>query len=89
GAPRPALCVLWQWIGLGIGFFLARQLIRFPLETRAVLAVMVAMAVASAVYGYYQVAVEIPQTRRYYEDELQPSGRVPKSIDQAQREARL
>ncbi len=27
-APRPALNMLWEWIGLGVAFFLTRQLVR-------------------------------------------------------------
>ena len=29
GSPRPAINMLWEWIGMGLCFFLARQLIGF------------------------------------------------------------
>ncbi|MBU4271152.1 MAG: hypothetical protein KKA28_04735, partial [Planctomycetes bacterium] len=51
GSPRPAINVLWEWIGLGLCFLLARQLIDTQREARAVAAVMIALAVALAGYG--------------------------------------
>ena len=32
GSPRPAVNVLWEWLGMGLSFFLARQLIATPRE---------------------------------------------------------
>jgi hypothetical protein len=66
GTPRPAVNMLWEWIGLGLCFFLARQFIVTPRERRAVAAVMVALAVAVSGYGLYQVCYEMPQTRAIY-----------------------
>jgi O-antigen ligase len=66
GSPRPALNMLWEWIGFGLAFFMARQLMAGPKETRAVLAVMVALAVALAGYGLYQYFREMPATRAEY-----------------------
>jgi hypothetical protein len=59
--------MLWEWIGLGLVYFLARQLIVTRLETRAVVAVMIALAVVLAAYGFYQVGVELPAERAAYE----------------------
>ena len=67
GTPRPAVNMLWEWVGMGLCFFLARQLIVTPREGRAVAAVMVALAVAVSGYGLYQCAYELPQTRAMYE----------------------
>jgi O-antigen ligase len=67
GTPRPAVNMLWQWIGLGLGFFLIRQFVVTPRERRAIVAVMIAVAVALAVYGLYQRWYEMPQTRAVYE----------------------
>jgi hypothetical protein len=58
--------MLWEWIGLGICFFLARQLLTTPREVRAIVAVMVALAVGIACYGVYQWRWEIPQTLAIY-----------------------
>jgi len=67
GSPRPAVNMLWQWIGLGIGYFLARQFLVTKRETRAAVAVMIALVVGIAAYGLYQYAWEMPQTRAAYE----------------------
>ena len=61
GTPRPAINMLWEWVGMGLCFFLARQFIATAREARAVAAVMVALAVALSGYGLYQCAYELPQ----------------------------
>ncbi len=66
GSPRPALNMLWEWIGLGIVFFLARQLIHDAREVRAVVAAMIALMAAISVYGIYQYAIELPTMQRQY-----------------------
>jgi len=66
-SPRPAVNMLWEWIGLGLSFFLARQLIVGQREARAVVAVMIALAVALSGYGLYQCFHELPATRAMYE----------------------
>ncbi len=66
-SPRPALNMLWEWLGLGIAFFLARQAFSSGLQRRTVGAVMVALAVAVSIYGIYQYSVELPATRDFYE----------------------
>ena len=67
GSPRPAWNMLWEWVGLGTLFFLARQLIQDALEARAVVAAMIALMAAISVYGIYQSAIELPATQRQYE----------------------
>ncbi|HLA83535.1 MAG TPA: hypothetical protein VJL29_01970, partial [Thermoguttaceae bacterium] len=64
GNARAALNVLWAWVGMGVGFFLLRQLVRTAREARAIVAVMIALGVALAGYGLYQYAVEIPEMQR-------------------------
>ena len=54
GSPRPAVNMLWEWTGLGLGFFLTRQLLGGPRQTRAMVAAMIALAVALSGYGLYQ-----------------------------------
>ena len=66
GSPRPAVNMLWEWVGFGLAFFMARQLMAGPQETRAVMAVMVALAVALSGYGLYQYRIEMPATRVEY-----------------------
>ncbi len=65
-SPRPALNMLWEWLGLAIAFFLARQALATPRQRRALAAVMVALAVVVSIYGLYQYAVELPATRAEY-----------------------
>jgi hypothetical protein len=66
GSPRPALNMLWEWIGMGLCYFLARQLIVTSRQARAVVAVMIALAVGVAGYGLYQACYEMPCTRAEY-----------------------
>jgi O-antigen ligase len=66
GNPRPAVNMLWEWIAIGLSFFLVRQLLLVRRETRAVMAVMVALAVAVSAHGLYQYFYELPATRAEY-----------------------
>ena len=65
-SPRPAVNMLWEWIALGLAFLLARQLIVGRRESRAVVAVMIALAVVLSVHGLYQYFHELPDTRAQY-----------------------
>jgi len=68
-SPRPAVNMTWQWTGLGLAYFMARQLIVGRREARAVVAVMIAVAVGLSVYGLYQYGVEIPHTQRMFRED--------------------
>ena len=65
-SPRSAINTLFEWLALGLGFFLLRQFIAGQREVRAVAAVMVALAAAVACYGLYQAFFELPATRAFY-----------------------
>ena len=67
GSPRPALNATWDWIAVGIGYFMARQLIRGPMAARAIIAIMIGVAVGIALLGIYQAAIELPQDQARYE----------------------
>ncbi len=67
GTPRPAVNMLWEWVGLGLCYFLARQFIVTPRESRAAAVVMIAVAVAASGYGLYQYSYEMPRTQARYE----------------------
>ncbi len=60
GSPRPAVNMLWEWIGMGLGFFCARQLVRDSAIARGLAAAMLSLAVGLAAIGYEQVFVEMP-----------------------------
>ncbi len=66
-SPRPAVNMLWEWVALGLAFLMARQLIAGRREARAVVVVMIALAVALSGYGLYQYCWELPATRAAYE----------------------
>ncbi len=63
---RAAITMAWEWCGLGLLYFLARNLPRTRAESSALAASAVATAVAVAVYGLYQVSVEFAQIRQVY-----------------------
>ena len=66
GHARPAINMLWTWIGLGLGYFLLRQLTATVREARAVVVVMIAMAVVLSGFGLWQYAYEFPALRAEY-----------------------
>ncbi len=65
-APRLAVNMIWEWVGLGLVYFLARQLVAGRTEARAFVAVMIALAVILSAQGLYQVTVTLPQERAAY-----------------------
>jgi hypothetical protein len=66
GDPRLSLNMLWEWVALGLVYFLARQLVRGGSETRALVAAMIALSVVMAGYGFFQVFVSLPADRAAY-----------------------
>ncbi len=95
GQPRQTLNMLWQWIGLGVAYLLVRQVVRTPEESRAVVVVMIALAVCLSMLGYDQYFRSMPQARRAYAAD--PDGMLAKagiiapegSVDRVQFENRL
>lgn len=65
-AARPCINMLWEWLALLLGYFLVRQWIATAHECRAMLAVMIALAVVESGYGLHQYAVSLPQSREEY-----------------------
>lgn len=66
GGGRPALNTLWVWVNYGIGAFLLRQLITSAVQSRAVIAVMVALAICLSTHAYYQYFVSQPAFQKAY-----------------------
>ncbi len=64
---RPAVNMLWEWVGLGVVFVLVRQWLSGQREIRAVVVVMLALAAALAGYGLFQCVYEFPQNRAAYQ----------------------
>ena len=65
-APRPAVNMLWEWLAMGLAFFLARQFVRSNREVRALMAVMIATGAALSAHGLYQWAYDFPKTQANY-----------------------
>lgn len=63
---RAAISVFWQWVGVGLVYFLVRWLPQDQRELKAILLALAATAVALSIYGFYQVAVEDPDLRARY-----------------------
>jgi O-antigen ligase len=90
---RPAINLAWDWAALGIIYLLLRHLPRTRAEVQAMTAVLAAPAVALAVYGIYQVGIELPMMRARYlshkAETLQMLGIAPGSPAQGLLENRL
>ena len=67
GAARAALNVCWEWAGLGLGFVLLRQFIASDRELRALVVVMIALAVVLSAYGLFQFYVSLPAVTEQYD----------------------
>ncbi|MEX0675868.1 MAG: O-antigen ligase family protein [Pirellulales bacterium] len=65
-SPRLAINMLWEWVALGLVYFLARQLIASSLESRALVAAMIGLAVVLSAFGVFQVFVSLPAERAAY-----------------------
>jgi len=63
---RIAINLAWEWAGLGVAYFLVRNLPRTRGESSALAGSLIATAVAVSAYGLYQYARELPATRAFY-----------------------
>lgn len=66
GNQRHAINMLWHWVSFGVAFFLARQLIRTPRQQRALVSVLIAVAVGVSVFGLYQYFAVMPALRAQF-----------------------
>ena len=66
GSPRPAMNMLWEGVAMAMSFLLVRQLVLSAREARAVVSVMIALAVVLSSFGFYQVFVGMPADRAEY-----------------------
>ena len=90
---RPALNLAWEWVAFGLVYWLIRSLPRTRGESTALAGALAATAVAVAVYGLFQVVVELPELRTHYLghklEALNLVGITPGSPQQALYEDRL
>ncbi|HEX7446072.1 MAG TPA: O-antigen ligase family protein, partial [Pirellulales bacterium] len=66
GWARAAINVCWEWVGLGMGFLLLRQLVASDRELRALVVVMIAVALVVSADGLFQFYVSLPAMREEY-----------------------
>lgn len=65
-AAGPAVNMLWEWIGIGVAYFLFRQLVNPGREARALIAVSIALAVSLSVLAFEQYFISMPAAREFY-----------------------
>jgi hypothetical protein len=70
GDQRAALNMMWEWVGLGIGFFLLRQVLWKGSEVRNFLVAIVAVSTVLAGLGLWQHYVSIPQTAETVDEQI-------------------
>src|SRR6185312_6064189 len=63
---RTAINLSWQWAAVGIAYLLIRNLPRTRGETLVLAGALIATAVSVAIYGLYQVGVELESIRAAY-----------------------
>ena len=66
GQERAAINLTWEWVGLGVSFFLIRQTLRTGAAARRLVGVMVAVSITLAALGLWQHYVSFPETRAEY-----------------------
>lgn len=67
GHARLTVNMIWQWAGLGVCFFLARQLLTDEPARRAICAVMISLSVGLSVCSFHEFFYEMPLIRSEYE----------------------
>ncbi len=67
GHARPTLNAIWMWMAFGMLFLSVRQLFRHPLEQRALVSAVIALATGLSVFGLYQVGYSNPRMQAEYE----------------------
>ena len=66
GQKRAAINLTWEWVGLGVCFFLMRQTVRTGSAARRLVGVMVSVSICLAALGLWQHYVSFPETRAEY-----------------------
>ncbi len=67
GTPRPGINAIWQNVGIGLGYLLARQLLVSAADVRAALASLIGLAMLLATVGLHQYLVTMPRDRAIYQ----------------------
>ncbi len=75
GEPRAGVNMMWELVALATMYLLGRQLFR-PADTRAVLTVMIAVALTQSVFGLHQYFVSMPADRALYLEDPDAAMRI-------------
>lgn len=67
GSPRPAMNMLWDWVAMAIVFLVGRQLLDNERDRKAVVAVMIGLAVGLSALALRQHLISIPADVATYE----------------------
>ena len=65
-ALRPAINLAWEWVGVGVAYFLIRNLPRSPRESKALAGIFLATAVAVSSHGLYYSKVVLPTIQEQF-----------------------
>lgn len=71
GDQRAALNLVWEWVGLGLSFFIVRQLLRTRKDCQHLIGILLAAAVMLGSYGIWQHYVELPNIVNRYDRVVQ------------------
>lgn len=80
GDKRAALNMLWEWVSLGIAFFLLRQVIRTAAEAVRLATGLIAVAVVLAGLGVWQHYVSLPQTARQVREQMEELNSLEEAV---------
>jgi O-antigen ligase/tetratricopeptide (TPR) repeat protein len=67
GHPRSAMNMLWDWVAMGVVYFLARQLVSTGRNARATIVVMLGLACGMSVVAIHQYFVTLPADMTAFE----------------------
>ena len=67
GQKRLAINLMWEWIALGVSFFLIRQVMRRSSQIQQLLWIMIVTTITLSALGLWQHYVWFPQTARMYQ----------------------
>ncbi len=80
GEKRAAINMMWEWVSLGVLFFLMRQIFFGPRDARRILTVLLTTTTVLAGLGVWQHYVFYPQATREYDAQKSELERLRKEI---------
>ncbi len=89
GDRRAALNLFWEWLGLGVSFFLLRQVLRSDEPAGRLVRVLLAAAVMLAAYGIWQHYIELPGIAADYQRLARELEQSPSPAEAARQQREL